>query len=342
MKQLSGRYRGSWFGQRRADRPAFLAEMPPTTPNRDPLRKRLSGLAASMVRPSTPYQLCPFAADHIHQLPAYKDNQKDKDKKTEESKDKPRTEIWAWIQSRVVSSGDSNDAEYQENRFLPRSALEQLLEVHQHNIENLLDRNSQALGGNWTTEDTKKLVSYAMDAAPECFAILSYHSETAEKLVEWLHQFFTSGFDDRMLPVRAVRQDGGGPALIVSHKGDDYASIVANAFQLGVWSQMSRESFCYHWQWLFHVPVFRADQFEYEFESGVRLPFISCQESGEETGFSYPVQNRLIHKDHIKQDGITVCIIFFISALGQRRKVKLTCRLHSALLQMQVVTTELP
>jgi len=243
---------------------------------------------------------------HTRQRPASKDKAagiEDKD-----FKDQPRQAIRAEIARHMVPSGDLNDPQYREVRFVPRAALRQLLADHRPTIEELFKRNAQKLGDNWTARDTKKLAEYAIGEAPECFAILSFHIDKAGKLVGLIHQFFESGFDDRMLPVRAQHTDGGLTRIVSGNPDDevnrDDAGIVAEAFRLGsLWSDNSRDSFCHDWQWLFHVPVFRADRFEYNFDLRVRLPFISCEENGEETGFSYPVQNRLIHRDHFVQDG---------------------------------------
>ena len=135
-----------------------------------------------------------------------------------------------------------------------------------------------------------ELARFICKKARILFAILIW----AEKEDE-IELFYRNNFTDSLLPIKVNFNSGEKYALESLAPNGTYSRAVNETFSS--WKLRSINHFC-EVQWLFLVPVFREEQFQYRFDKNSRLPFLNIK-SVNDGNFSV-VCEAYIHKDHLQ------------------------------------------
>lgn len=169
-------------------------------------------------------------------------------------------------------------------QFVPTDALKQLLT--RSKVSKILEGLKKR-----PRIDIPSLESFICDNASAVFATLVMIEK--EPLIE---QFYQHGFSDKQLPFD-YKIAGNCVEATSSQLGT--ISPDRHPFNNPQWRAKVIEDF-WDRQWYFLSPVFSQSQFRYHFDKGIRMPFLKEYPLNQKTSNFSVVEERPIHRDHVR------------------------------------------
>lgn len=191
-----------------------------------------------------------------------------------------------------------NQSDDWDLEFIPETVLKNLISTDA--VGNVL-RHSKEHHRLQLNTPIPELAQWFSENAVKLFAILADNHQ-----LHLIEHMYHERIRDDMLPVKGRKKGKTYEMKPCKKSSDDDQERVCRAFQSGAkspWGPRGVDHFYLVWQWRFVSPVFLKDEFRYDFQPQVRLPFtrIGVKNLSQNSLYSH-VQEMSVHADHLPKD----------------------------------------